>query len=405
MIRDNYINGEKKECCGCGACEKICPKKCIKMRNDDNGYVFPQVDVSTCVDCHLCEKVCPFKNKPEVKMTIEPSIIAARRKDIKKLLNASSGGAFGAIIEAISEKDKYHIFGAISDNHFQIRHSERLSSEDWSCFHKSKYVQSDLGDTYENIKTLLCNDEKVVFSGTPCQNAALINFLKVSNIKRDNLLCIDVVCHGVPSQKLFDQYINEEEKKLKSKITFIDYRHKRKKVSGKWDSRNLYFVLNNGKTVNRNRYQSRFLRGYHASLFYRSSCYACVFAESKRCSDITIADFWGINIFRKDLNVDQGISLIQGNTEAGMSIISKLGSRMDIYPVDKSAYMKVTKGALVQPSRLNPNRKSFLRDVNSIGFCKAVDKYLPKWKEIAKIEIYMRMNQKLRGRLKKMLHR
>ena len=398
---------DKSKCSGCGACVQLCPKKCIELTEDNNGFLFPVVDNTQCVECHMCEKVCPIMHKPEILDRIEaPYMIAAKSKDKNEIVKASSGGAFGSIVEVLSSEGKWTVYGAVLNEQLKVVHDCRNTGENMDCFHKSKYVQSNLKNTYKDIEEMLSNRGKVVFSGTPCQVAGLINYLSIKKINRDGLFCIDLICHGVPSQKLFDRYIEEEEKVYHNKISYVEFRHKIKKgIRRKWDSRNLLLKLENGKEVNRNRYTSRYLRAYHAFLFYRESCHKCPYANEKRNGDITIADFWGIKKFYQKLDVDNGISLVQANTEIGKVIVEKLDGYMEIYPIERDAYLQLTSGAMVQSSPANRNRAQFLQYVENHSFFSSVDKFIPKYKEFVKVEIMRRLDPKIRKKVKQMMRK
>ena len=396
-----------ESCCGCGACAKACPRQCIRMAVDEDGFVFPQVDADACVHCGRCEQVCPFERKPEVGERIQPKIYAARQRSEAVLMAVASGGAFSGIATALAEGDPgedWWVWGAVLDENLQVRHQCRRLSEGLESFHKSKYVQSDLGDALPEIRRQLEAEERVLFSGTPCQVAALRNYLGAGPIQ-DRLFCVDLVCHGVPSQLMFDRYIEEEGRALKSPVKQVEFRHKvyRGRKEG-WDSRYLRLTLADGRQKVLNRYQSRFLRAYHAYLFQRMSCYACPFSTAQRNGDVTIADFWGVKRLLPGIDENKGISLIQVNTAAGERIIARMDREMEIWPVDREAYLKQSGSAMVKPATASRNRKAFFIAARDNSFFQAVDSAVPAWKEWAKIEIMRRLGPEARRKLKRLRH-
>ena len=403
MLSNTTTKG-KGLCSGCGACAQVCPKQCIGMAPDENGYIFPVVNKDMCIDCHQCENVCPFKNMPIINDRIaEDEIHAFSESDDDVLLSSASGGAFFAIIKALGGNEKWNIYGAVLDENLQVIHKCIGTNEDLTPFHKSKYVQSNLGDSFHNIKKQLLNGESVLFSGTPCQVAALRNYLL--NVDTKKLVLVDLVCHGVPSQRMFSRYIKEEEKKYGKRIVNVIFRYKRKTLFGNnWDSRNIKIYFEDNTSVCMNRYKSRFLRAYYSFLFSRESCYKCPFAKEKRYGDLTIADFWGINKLRIDLKEGKGVSLIKTNTNKGGTIIKRMTDKSTVmYTIDYKKYMNLTNGAMKQHAPKNANREAFLKYEIDNSFFDAVDKYVPRRKEFLKVEIARRLNPKIRLKIKNMI--
>lgn len=398
------INGIKSECCGCGACSQVCPRKCITITPNEDGFLFPVIDSSSCIHCHLCEKVCPVENIPE-KLEAQKGqvLVAARCKDEASVMEAASGGAFGAIVKTLRNHDEWLVWGAAFDKDLQLSHHCSRDEKDLAPLHKSKYLQSNLKDSFPQIKQQLRRGSNVIFSGTPCQVAALHNYLQGENT--DHLVCIDLVCHGVPSQKFFDMYCEEEEKRLHSKITSVQFRFKvHKKTRKHWNSRNILLITSDGKRHVKNRY-SHFLRAYHSFLFYRESCYSCVFANPTRQGDLTIADFWGIQRFYPDLNADKGVSLIQANTEKGKNILEQIEEQMDIYMIDRDQYLGMTNGAMIMKTPKNIKREFFLKYVKTHSFSKSVDHFVPKYKEMIKIELFRKISPKMRKKIKVVINK
>lgn len=395
----------KSECCGCGVCSQVCPRRCITIVPDEDGFLFPAIDDSNCIHCHLCEKVCPVENIPMNQEAQNGQVIvAARCKDAAAVTEAASGGAFGAIVRTLRSDDEWMVWGAAFDENLQLSHRCSKNENDLAPLHKSKYVQSQLKDAFPQIKQQLKVGKNVVFSGTPCQVAALHNYLHGNNT--ENLICIDLVCHGVPSQKLFDEYCAEEGKRLKSKIQSVEFRIKvYDKIRRQWNSRNIRLITEDGKSEIQNRYTSRFLRAYYSFLACRESCHACVFATPNRQGDLTIADFWGIQRFYPQLSADKGISLIQGNSAKGKAILKRLSDEMEIYQIDREKYLSMTSGAMVKKAPKNAKREAFLEYNRTHSFERAVDRYVPKYKEMIKIEVVRRCSPEMKRKLKCLLKR
>ena len=195
---------DKKNCCGCSACAQICPRKCILMQEDDEGFLYPKVDKKSCIDCHLCERVCPVLNQSKPKKPLK--VYASINKDENIRLCSSSGGIFTALAEKVIAEGGV-VFGARFDDKWEVVHDYVETKEDLSKFRGSKYVQSRIENCYKEAEVFLKAGRIVLFSGTPCQIAGLILFLKKSY---NNLLTVDFVCHGVPSPGVWRRYLKEE---------------------------------------------------------------------------------------------------------------------------------------------------------------------------------------------------
>lgn len=215
---------DKADCCGCTACASICPKDAISMEPDTLGFKYPKVDLSRCIDCGLCEKVCAFNDHYDKSLNLkEPKIYAARHKDMHEIETSRSGAAFIAISDYIL-KNGGVVYGAGYKDHFRVAHKRATTKEERNEFKGSKYVQSDLDRIFRQVKDDLKQGETVLFSGTPCQTAGLNSY--IGKKLRENLVLVDIVCHGVPSPYIWRDYLNYLEKKYKSKIVTVNFRDK-----------------------------------------------------------------------------------------------------------------------------------------------------------------------------------
>lgn len=195
---------EKKECCGCNACAQRCPKSCITMREDSEGFLYPEVDKEICIDCGICEKVCPVMYQGNKRKPL--AVYAVKHKNNEIRLSSSSGGVFTALAESVIDEGGV-VFGAKFDDNWCVVHSYSETKEGLAAFRGSKYLQSRIGDSFKKVECFLKANRKVLFSGTPCQIAGLKRFLRK---EYDNLLTVDFVCHGVPSPGVWREYLNEE---------------------------------------------------------------------------------------------------------------------------------------------------------------------------------------------------
>lgn len=327
---------EKHNCCGCTACVQRCPKQCISMIEDEEGFLYPHINKDICIDCGICERVCPIINQKKEKHPIK--VFACKNKDEKVRMNSSSGGLFTAIAEEIIKKGGV-VFGAKFDSKWNIRIAYTETLDGLKEFQGSKYTQAFVDNSYKDAETFLKKGRLVLFSGTSCQIAGLHNYL---HCNYDNLLTIDFICHGVPSQKLFRIFLNEELSKLNSsriannkKISFpkgsnyegiikeIKFREK----SLGWKKFSFSLMLTpTCENQKINSFSSRFSQTSYGSLFLhdlilRPSCYKCPSKSGKSNSNITVADFWGVNKFYPDFDDDKGITLTIINNEKGIDLI------------------------------------------------------------------------------------
>lgn len=330
----------KKNCCGCSACVQCCPKHCISMKEDDEGFLYPQIDKKLCIDCGLCEKVCPVINQSDVKSIVK--VYAAKNDDEKKRLRSSSGGVFIALAEHIISQNGV-VLGAIFDKNWDVIHSCAETMDDVYPMMRSKYVQSRIGTSFADAESKLKEGRSVLFVGTPCQIAGLKHYLRKDY---ENLLSVDIICHGVPSPGVWRRYLDESvhhicatkniisnsSLEMSSMITDINFREKQ---NGGYSWKKFGFVIK-GKSVqqgdknflfSRDFFNDDFCKGFLANLYLRPSCYSCPTRGGTSGADITIADYWGIENVKPELDDDKGIGLIIVHSLKGLNEINKL----DIY--------------------------------------------------------------------------
>jgi len=343
---------DKQCCCGCHACYNSCPQKCISMQSDVEGFWYPVVDLQRCTDCGLCEKACPvlWKNTADN----HPHAYACMNKDDKIRKQSSSGGVFTVIAESVVANQGV-VFGAGFDGEFNVVHSWTDRLDGLSNFRGSKYVQSYIGDTYKQTRDFLKQGRQILFSGTPCQVAGLRSYLGKDY---EALICLDIICHGVPSPLVWKQYSSKltNNKELKA-ISFRD------KTFG-WKRFSLRFTYHNDNEYLKDLNSDEFMQGFLQNVYLRPSCYHCSFKTINRQSDITLADFWGIENVLPSFDDDKGTSLILVNSSKGKAMLSSVADKMDCEKVDMDQAL-LYNSAATKSVEYNPKREKFFQEVSS----------------------------------------
>lgn len=345
---------DKKKCCGCSACVSICPKQCISMKIDEEGFAYPKVNKDICVECGLCKKTCPVI-RDEYSKDVNVKAYVSYTNDYETRIKSSSGGLFSMFAEEILNENGI-VFGAAFDDKFLVHHIGITDIKDLGLFQGSKYLQSNIGDSYKKAKEFLDQGRKVLFSGTACQIAALKAFL---GQEYNNLFTIDVLCHGVPSPKVWQRYVKEKESEYKSLPKQIEFRNKTegwKKFSVKIDFKNSKIYREN---LNIDNYMKLFLR----NICLRPSCYDCRFKSLNRPSDITLGDCWGIENYMPDMDDDKGTSVVLVHSESGKEMLESLKDKISLREaeVDKALPPTADSRKSVKP---HPNREKLFKKLN-----------------------------------------
>lgn len=357
-----------KDCCGCTACESICPHEAIKMQPDGLGFLYPIVDKNKCENCGLCEKVCTFhKDYDWSRNLAQPFVYAAKHKDLMEVAASQSGAAFAVLSDYILEQGGV-VYGVGYGEHFRAIHKRAVTKNQRDEFRRSKYVQSDLKDVFFQVKNDLKSGLIVMFSGTPCQTAGLASF--IGNRFRNNLYLMDIVCHGVPSPKVWDDYLSYLEKKEKMRITAVNFRDKGLKG---WRSHVESFCFDDTYTYT-------YTYTFYTHIMLRHSCGSCPYTNLQRPSDITVGDFWGIEKTKAaKLGEDnKGCSLMLINTEKGKGWFERIKDKMHTIQVSTEDCLQPN---LQSPSVLHPKRDEFEKDYIEYGLERTLKKYnLMGWK-------------------------
>lgn len=342
---------EKQQCCGCSACVQRCPKHCISMTEDEEGFLYPHVDEILCIDCGLCEKVCPIINQNQER---KPLIVYAAKNPNEEIrMQSSSGGIFTMLAEGTIDQGGV-VFGARWDEEWNVRHDIAECKEDIAKFRSSKYLQSIMGDSYIKAEKYLKLGRRVMFTGTPCQIAGLKHFLHKDY---DNLLAVEVICHSVPSSGVWQQYLSEKMQAIglqKSDIQQISFRDK----STGWKTYSFVIKDKSGNEYREHSSKNAFMRGFLADLYTRPSCYACPAKHLKSGSDITLGDFWGINSLMPEIDDDCGVSAVIVNTVKGKEALYNLS--LQLY---QSSYEELIKRnpALLRSVEVSKDRIEFFK--------------------------------------------
>lgn len=301
----------KYDCCGCGACAQRCPHNAIELTQDNEGFLYPQIDESICTDCGLCERVCPIINQ---ELPSEPiKTFAAKNNDENIRQQSSSGGIFTLLATKVINNGG-GVFGATFNAKWEVEHDYTDTIEGLAKFRGSKYVQSKIGNNYILAEEYLKDDKQVLFSGTPCQIAGLKRFLRK---EYENLICVDIICHGVPSPFIWQKYLEQYNPTELSSISFRDKTNSWKRYE--------VVIRQEKKTIIREDIgKNIYMRLFLSDLCLRPSCSNCNSKSGKSKSDITIADFWGIQHLYPDFDDDKGCNLVLINSEKGLNLFNEL---------------------------------------------------------------------------------
>lgn len=343
-------NGSKAvdKCCGCTACQQACPKHCISMQADEHGFLHPHVDEKTCIECRICERVCPVISSSDCRYPLK--VYAATNNDESIRIKSSSGGVFMALAEYIIRSEGV-VFGARFDEEWNVVHDYAENIEGLAAFRGSKYVQSNMGDCFSKVKKFLKAGRKVMFTGTPCQALGLRRFLGKDY---ENLIVIDVVCHGVPSPLVWHNYVEFLKKRPQGvagrnlvslslnemPLTGISFRDKRLgwkkfgftahwKSASKADQNMVSQPIHNDlesqwfEPFQKNIY----MRGFLNNLYLRNSCFACTSRGGRSLSDITLGDYWGIERVNQKIDINLGVGLVMLYTPKGENLYNSLHLR------------------------------------------------------------------------------
>lgn len=343
----------KTNCTGCGACYNVCPVNAITLQGDEYGFYKPVIDANKCINCGLCEKTCPLDNYKS--NNDEPKAYALINKDETTRSKCASGGAFAAFAKLILEQNGI-VYGVIWNDEIVAVHSRAENIEQLEKMYSSKYVQANTLDTFKQAKKDLEEKKLVLYSGTPCQIAGLKSYLKKDY---ENLITIDLVCHGVPSPLVFEKYKNEFMKNFPTNEKLININF-RSKVKG-W-SPSLITTTTTTTVTNMQASKDDYMNAFLNNLSINSSCLNCEFNTLPRVADLSLADFWGVDECDKSLNDNKGTSIILVNNDKGQNLLNKIEGNCKLQEVPLEVATKRNPN-IYSSSKAHKNREKFLEYV------------------------------------------
>lgn len=358
---------DKNTCTGCGGCVSICPKNAISLSQEDNGFLYPKINEEKCINCGMCEKFTTILKNKKTNNTNEKKAYACKQKNDKLRMQSQSGGLFATLANYILDENGV-VYGCAYSDNFKVEHIKIEKKKDLIKLKGSKYVQSYITHCFKSIIDDLKSDRIVLFSGTPCQVDAIIKYAKIKNISTDNLYSCDLICHGVPSPKVYEDYLRFMEEKYNSKIKNINLRDKK---NGGWHNHVDSIEFENGEKYCGKIYVDLF----YSNLTLRKSCETCNYTNLERVSDITIADCWGIEKIYPNLwNDNKGISLAIIQTEKGLKLFDKISKELDIQELKIEDCMQPQ---LSHPTKKPYKKEKFWKDYNKNNFEYILKKYTP----------------------------
>lgn len=360
---------DKAECCGCGACSQSCSSKCIHMTEDEEGFLYPVVNKELCIECGICEKICPVLNHVSKDNYFkEPIAYAAVNKDEKIRKESSSGGVFTLFSEYILSKNGIVFGAAMSEDCESVNHIGVEKAEALRLLRGSKYVQSEIGNTYQCAKGELEKGRLVLFSGTPCQIAGLKGYLKKDY---ENLFTIEVICHGVPSPALWKKYIIYVGKKLRAPISRVIFRDK---IFSDGERLMMHIKARNNKVYKAYEEEDPFYCFFLGNFCLRPSCYQCRFKAGSSAADITIGDFWGGNEVVPGFGEGGNLSLIYLHSDKGKGVFNFIKEHMKLQWTEYETSV-VYNSAYKESVSYPKERGGFFYDLENLAFSEMIKKY------------------------------
>lgn len=394
------MNLPYQNCTGCGACFNICPKSAINMLENREGYLYPSADENSCIRCGLCERICPELNPP--LFNPEANVVyAAWNKNNDIRIDSSSGGVFDSLARTVLRNHGVVYGAAWSEEVCELKHIRIENENDIERLRKSKYVQSIIGNTYSQVNNDLSSNREVLFSGTPCQIAGLKNYLRDCS-SNGNLHTIEILCHGVPSQKVIKNYVLMLEKKYNKKIVRINFRHKDKKRSWR-ASCCCYCICADGSEIfDESTLDSIFWTGFLGNVCLRKSCASCNYAKSERVADITLGDYWGI--WEEDNGIydtSKGISLVILNSKGGLDLINRCETLIEIREANKELAYKHNL-TLSKPFPASANREYFFKNLGRVRYDKLIKKCFRR--RFVSLKVKAILGERLSDKISRVIH-
>lgn len=378
-----------QQCCGCGACAAICPNQCLELTPDSEGFLMPRISMDSCVHCGLCEKTCPiFSQVTRYKATLSKWMVA---KDADLLRKTSSGGVFGLLANWVIKRDGL-VYGAkVQVDNLSVVHARAANMLDLKPLLLSKYVQGVISrDTYRAIEADLLNEKTVLFAGTPCQVDALNSFLKTRSVAKERLYCASLICHGVPSPKLWQAWVKYLEQKVQSTLVDVNFRDKAKG----WLDFSVVYRFSDGREIRNHHDEDWYMKAFLLNASLRPACFACP-SKPYCSSDIILGDFWGAERLFPNLENKQGVSAVSVCTDKGKLL---LGNIIDFAVSEDISFSDILAGNPTVESSVKPfrDRRRFMKELR--GKCD-IDKMRKKWTFVPSQQ--SRLKRKIRSLLRR----
>ena len=379
----------KRDCCGCCVCASACPKGCIEMREDEEGFVYPQIDRERCINCHRCEKACPVLNvrKEEEGNTFRQRGYIAQHRNPAILKESTAGGAFTAIAKYVTDRGGTVFGAALHKDLFThpsaAYHKGVETEEQLHQFRNSKYIQSYMGDTARQVRQKLEEGRYVCFSGTPCQAEGIKQYLDLYKADTTRLILVDVVCRAVPSPMIFRKYLEHQEKKYGGEIQSVRFRDKH--YGYKYSTMKITSDKNGGN-YHRGIESDPWLRAFFSGSCNRPSCHTCRFRKLHRESDFTIWDCFHPGSFSKETDNDKGTTRILVHTEKGQSILEAIRDELTLIEVPPERLIRGS-AELLESVPAGLNREAFLADAGHMDGYALFEQYFPETMKVRLLRI------------------
>lgn len=373
MVLKKTLNLKTNQCTGCSLCESICQTEAISMTMDQEGFWYPSIDDDKCLNCNRCTKVCPVLQESDFLEQNRDSVkvYAAWSLDKGIRFNSTSGGIFSELALSILANGGY-VSGAAYDKNYSVKHCIIDQKNELEMIRQSKYVQSNMKWIYKDIGRLLKQGESLMFCGTPCQCQGVLHYCKELGIDVSKLYLIDFICRGSNSPKVYEMFLKELEEKYQSSISKVWFKNK----TYGWNRFSTKIEFENDTCYLKDRYHDVFIRGYiEENLYIRPSCTECRFKGFQRSADITLGDFWGVQLDELHLESDGGTSMVMLHTEKGKKLWSVISDR--VYSAVKTLE-EVISGNVCFMDSVKPgiHRKEFMRDLDKIPVIKNIERFL-----------------------------
>ena len=364
MLKVTSVYKEKSACSGCSLCEYVCPQNAIKMAEKD-GFLYPEINPELCIDCGLCVKKCPFSEKKKEESNCLQAY-AVKHKDKSVIKSSSSGGIFTALSDYVLSRNGF-VIGADFDGNMNVVHTVADNKEARDRMRGSKYIQSNMSGIFATIRKLCAEEKPVLFTGTPCQAAAV----RKAFPDKENLYIIDIICHGVPSPDVWKKYVAFIEKKYGRRLKYYSFRDKEK--SG-WRGYSARLTFDDGSEEAHNDITGSFIELFRYDVCLRQSCTQCPYASLHRQGDITIGDFWGIEAVMPEISDNEGISAVMINSDKGKALFEAVSADIISYPCTQADIAKKQPN-MSAPSQYSNKADSFNADLKALPFEEILKKY------------------------------